>query len=126
MKVISSLCHESCENFCFPKNTKKAAAKSWQTFRRLTQRRKIVTVRSSRVKVKAAADKASFFVYTFADDLMRGISELTDLVKSLQKELMYQNAEIKHTQTLITSCAACQIVDAENCHSANPCFPGKK
>lgn len=42
---------------------------------------------------------------------MKGINELISLVQSLQKELSYQNVEIKQVQGLIESCSACQAVD---------------
>lgn len=55
---------------------------------------------------------------------MKGISDLTDLVKTMQKELTYQNAEIKHIQNLIENCQACGIV-ADTCKTSNPCFQGE-
>lgn len=56
---------------------------------------------------------------------MKGINELTDLVKNIQKELTYQNAEVKHIQSLIENCAACQIeVNHNTCQYSNPCFSG--
>lgn len=59
---------------------------------------------------------------------MKGISELTDLVKNIQKELAYQNAEVKHIQSLIENCSSCHIaiVDQNTCQFANPCFQGKQ
>lgn len=56
---------------------------------------------------------------------MKGIGELTDLLKNIQKELAYQNAEVKHIQSLIENCAACQVVavvDHNTCQYASPCF----
>lgn len=57
---------------------------------------------------------------------MKGINELADLVKSLKTELTYQNAEIKHIQSLIESCSGCQNgVDHNTCKYSNPCFIGE-
>lgn len=59
---------------------------------------------------------------------MKGINELTDLVKSIKQELAYQNAEVKHIQSLIESCAACQAiteVEQDTCQYSNPCFQGE-
>ena len=59
---------------------------------------------------------------------MKGISELTDLVRSIKQEMAYQNAEVKHIQSLIENCAACQTITEVNhntCQYANPCFQGE-
>lgn len=59
---------------------------------------------------------------------MKGISELADLVRNVQKELAYQNAEVKHIQTLIENCASCHmgaVVDLNTCQYASPCFKGE-
>lgn len=59
---------------------------------------------------------------------MKGINELSDLVRNLHKEFTYQNAEIKHIQTLIENCGACQVEvePRDNCQHANPCFTGNE
>jgi thrombospondin 2/3/4/5 len=54
-----------------------------------------------------------------------GIDELMKMMTTVQKELAYQNAEIKYVQSLIENCASCKIaVEIDTCASANPCFPG--
>ena len=62
------------------------------------------------------------FVY-YLENLVRGINELTELTKALYKEFSYQNAEIKHIQSLIENCSGCQG-GVNTCHNANPCFKG--
>lgn len=59
--------------------------------------------------------------------MMKAINELTDLVKNFKKEFDYQNAEIKHIQSLIENCAGCQFEREPilTCQHANPCFRGK-
>lgn len=52
------------------------------------------------------------------------MNELTDLVKNLRKEFTYQNAEIKHIQSLIENCAGCQVENGDNCQHSNPCYQG--
>lgn len=71
-----------------------------------------------------------FTILVLSENLMRGINELTDLVKIMKKEMTYQNAEIKHIQTLIESCSACQTagieIDHNTCQFSSPCFQGER
>lgn len=76
------------------------------------------------VNVKAVGIDKPLFLFTFSASLMKGINELTDLVKNMQKEMTYQNAEIKHIQSLIENCPACQP-PMDTCQYANPCFNGE-
>lgn len=75
--------------------------------------------------------KNNFVYYSIrfhaTDDLLKAINELTGLVQSIQKELAYQNVEIKQTQGLIESCSACQAVEVNRngCAYASPCFQGQ-
>lgn len=67
-----------------------------------------------------------FFLFIKDEDVLRSIKDLIDLVKTIRKEYSYQNAEIKHIQSLIENCGACQAVVVDNCLNANPCFAGVK
>ncbi|KAL7026856.1 hypothetical protein ACKWTF_005201 [Chironomus riparius] len=58
------------------------------------------------------------------DSVKSKVDELIDMVKTFRKEFTYQNAEIKHIQTLIENCVSCKIgPEVESCLTANPCFP---
>ena len=88
--------------------------------------------------MKVVADNKSHF-HTYAmfiyfhifgtesstDSVKSKVDELIDLVKTFRKEFTYQNAEIKHIQTLIENCPSCKVgPEVETCLTANPCFPG--
>jgi thrombospondin 2/3/4/5 len=60
---------------------------------------------------------------SLTDALNSKVNELVDIVKDFRKDFSYQNAEIKHLQSLIESCSSCKISpEVDTCANANPCF----
>jgi hypothetical protein len=68
---------------------------------------------------------------TFApcvENLLRGINDLIELVKKLQRDIANQHEDIRRLQSLIENCAGCreaQPLRLDTCQYANPCFQGK-
>lgn len=72
--------------------------------------------------------KKKLFIFTYDSDqreIKTGINDLAKIMANVQKELSYQNAEIKYVQSLIENCQSCKIVpEIETCESSSKCFPG--
>lgn len=75
---------------------------------------------------RVSADNSFIFIFLIlTENMTELISDLIESVKNLQRDLTYQNAEIKHIQSLIENCAGCALtqVDMNTCRHSNPCYP---